>query len=70
MGWSGGSGMMDGIVRGLRKAKLPDDVRLKVYKVLVPAFEGEDCDTLYECWGADPMLDKALGPGYAPEQEG
>jgi hypothetical protein len=40
---------MDATIRALRKAKVDDKAREKVYRELIPAYENEDCDTLYEC---------------------
>lgn len=60
MGWSSGSGMMSDIISGLKKVEKDAAKRQAIYEVLIPAFENQDCDTLYECEGADPAFKKAL----------
>lgn len=58
MGWASGSCLMDDVIQGLKK-KLPPDVRREVYKVLIPAFEDSDCDTLMECFDSDKAFVEA-----------
>lgn len=58
MGWAGGSGLMSGII-GVLKPKVTDDVRRQVYVELIGLFEGEDADTLKECFDDDPVFVEA-----------
>lgn len=60
MGWGSGSGLMEDIIRGLKRKALNDATRRRVYHVLVPVFLNADCDTLYELEGMDPVFDKVL----------
>ncbi len=60
MGWASGSRMMSGIAAKLI-AKVPDEAsRYEIYRILITEFEEMDCDTLDECRGDDPALDRAL----------
>lgn len=48
---------------------LPARKRKTVAKKLFDAFEGEDCDTLYECRGLYPEFDEVLDEAYPVEDE-
>jgi hypothetical protein len=41
---------------------IPDlfEIRRRIYVDLIKAFEGDDCDTLEECWGDDEAFNRAL----------
>lgn len=61
MGWSSGSELMDAIIVSTKKNVKDENVRRRLYEDFIAAFEYADCDTLYECEGADPAFDKAIG---------
>lgn len=58
MGWSSGSVLMRDIIASLNEAKIDDKKRHIAYKGIIKAFENEDCDTLCECLGNDPIFDE------------
>ena len=60
MSWSGGSELMSSIISSLLKNGINDEIRYEIYNDLIPVFEQEDCDTLYECAVEDDMFHKAL----------
>jgi hypothetical protein len=60
MGWSSGSGLMSDIIFGLKKVEKDAARREAIYGVLIPAFEDQDCDTLYECEREDKAFKAAL----------
>jgi hypothetical protein len=58
---------MRDIIGALRKARVKPKERAKIYNILIPAFEGHDCDTLQECASDDPMFAQVydkLNPSY------
>jgi len=59
MGWASGSSLMSEVIRSM-KAEVDSKPRRRVYKILIPAFAGMDCDTLDECRGEDPVYDAEL----------
>ena len=60
MSWSSGSVIMSEIITAL-KTKIPDDkLRQEVYEALIPPFEDNDCDTLYECVREDEAFKAAM----------
>jgi uncharacterized membrane-anchored protein YjiN (DUF445 family) len=61
MGWSGGSGLFDSLIKTMKRNVPDEKARANVYKTMIRAFEDEDADTLDECRGQDPVFDKALG---------
>ncbi len=68
MGWSSGSRLFGRIVEELED-EVPDlDTRMGIYRVLIPLFEDEDCDTLEECLGLDTAFDEVWQELY-PELE-
>ncbi len=67
MGWSSGTELMREIIHGLKKSGVVN--RSAVYKVLIPAFENQDCDTLYECCDSDIQFKRTFEKMYPPEAE-
>jgi hypothetical protein len=68
MGWSSGSRLFGRIVEELED-EVPDlDTRMGIYRVLIPLFEDEDCDTLEEVLGLDTAFDEVWQELY-PELE-
>lgn len=58
MGWAGGSSLCWEVIKAAKKAIPDKEKRAKFYESLIVAFENEDCDTLHECWSADPVFKK------------
>lgn len=59
MGWASGSSLFADVITAI-KDHIPSKEKEGVYTALIDAFEDEDCDTLDECVGIDPKLDKIL----------
>lgn len=68
MGWGSGSTLMDKIIHALKPEVKSKPARKKIYKLLIEAFEDQDCDTLYECVGQDEIYDELWEELY-PEEE-
>ena len=51
MGWSTGSRLFSRIIEDLEDEITSTETRENIYKLLIPLFEDEDCDTLDECLG-------------------
>lgn len=60
MGWGSGSCLMRDIICALKKTKIKSKERIKLYKILIPEFEGHDCDTLYECCEYDAAFQQVF----------
>ena len=60
MGWGSGSLVMADIMAGLREEVPQDDLRERIYQVVIRALEASDWDTQDECMGSDPAFDRAL----------
>lgn len=59
MGWSGGADLMGDVIMSAKKVITNKDQRCMFYKLIIPSFEGFDCDNLCECKGIDMMFDHA-----------
>ena len=57
MGWSGGADLMADVIMSAKKVITNKDERCMFYKLIIPSFEGFDCDNLEECKGIDKMFD-------------
>jgi len=68
MGWGSGSYLMIDIIRALKRARISPKDRTKIYKVLIPAFEDHDCDTLYECVDDDAAFKQVYEKLNPPEE--
>ena len=60
MGWASGGEIAEDMVKGLKKAKVDDKTRERVYKILIKSLFAGDWDTQGEMIGMDPMFDKVL----------
>lgn len=58
MGWASGSALFSEVWKAVRK-HLPKNKRVDVCKKLIEEFESEDCDTICECFGDDPVIEQA-----------
>lgn len=68
MSWSSGSEIFTGLIDVL-KDKVDDlPLREEIYQVMIPLFEEQDCDTLYECVGADKAFDNVYTRLYPETQ--
>jgi hypothetical protein len=68
MSWSSGSRMMGEIIQAVTEAGINNRKRIAIYEILIPVFEDNDCDTLYECMGDDPSFDTAYR-GFHKEED-
>lgn len=60
MGWSSATGIMDEIIKAVKK-NVPDvNTRKKIYKPIVLALESEDWDTQDECLDQDLAFDEVM----------
>lgn len=55
MGWASGSSLLDEIAKEVMPKVKPEE-RHELAKKLIDLFEGEDCDTIYECEQDDIQL--------------
>ena len=71
MGWSGGSEMMDRMIRVIENPLYDFDSATKIdlYGELIEVFEDQDCDTLYESLGQSMFFDIAYNERYPQEDE-
>jgi len=60
MGWASGSIVMEEIIEVVQAEIKDPEVRLRLYKGIIVALEGQDWDTQDECEGTDDAYDKAL----------
>lgn len=60
MGWASASEIVEKIIKTTKKHVPDEKTRVKMYKVIIRAFQDEDWDTEDECEGLDPAFDKAL----------
>jgi hypothetical protein len=60
MGWANGSDLLWEIIAPIKKSIPNPKTREKCYRQIIEAFSNQDCDTLSECYGADPVFDRAL----------
>jgi len=58
MSWSEGSEIMDMIIKAI-KEKIDSEDKEVIYRDFIQYFEDNDCDTLEECLGEDPVFDRA-----------
>lgn len=70
MGWASGSAAMNDIIGKMLDA-FPDDedIRKKIYDILIETFEELDCDTLHECLGEDEAFDFVYRDLYPGDEE-
>lgn len=64
MGWASGSGVAYRMINVIYEHVKNDRVRLEIYREMIEALEDQDCDTLCECVGIDPVYDS-----FFPEDE-
>jgi hypothetical protein len=72
MSWSNGSRLFSRIIEDLGDEVTSTSTRESIYKLLIPLFEDEDCDTLDECLGLDPAFDTVFNdmyPEYSSEED-
>ena len=69
MGWSGGADLMADVIMSAKKVITNKDERCMFYKLIIPSFEGFDCDTLCECRGIDKMFDHAYNQLHEGDEE-
>ena len=69
MGWSGGADLMGDIIMSAKKVITDKDQRCTFYKLIIPSFEGFDCDNLEECKGIDKMFDHAYNQFFEDDEE-
>ena len=60
MGWASGSQVMEEIIEVVQTEIKDPKVRLRLYKCIIGALEGQDWDTQNECEGTDNAYDEAL----------
>ncbi len=61
MGWCGGSDVARDMIEAINE-NIPDaKTKRKLYCALINALESQDCDTLHEAAGEDPVFDKLIG---------
>jgi hypothetical protein len=59
MGWASGSRLCSEVIDIVRRHVPEWWMRVRIYKELIVAFEGEDCDTLFECLDKDSAFAEA-----------
>lgn len=64
MGWASGSGLFSDIIEAVVDSGLDETTRRELYERFIEIFEGEDCDTLYECVGQDKAFDEVFNARY------
>lgn len=69
MGWSGGADLMADVIMSAKKVITNKDQRCSFYKLIIPSFEGFDCDNLCECKGIDMMFDHAYNQLHPEHDE-
>ncbi len=69
MGWGSGSRLMSDVISAMGEGEVAPTARVKVYGILIDAFENQDCDTLDECLGEDPAYDEAYFGLHPPEED-
>jgi len=69
MSWKSGSELFDKIIRILGDNIYDEEIRESIYLQLIPVFEDNDCDTLYELLEQDKAFDAAYKSLYKPENE-
>ena len=64
MGWASGSELFERIAKTISGYVGDPEKRHKIYRQMYEDFRDFDCDTLYECKGIDPELDKIIDEDY------
>jgi len=59
-GWKSGVKVFTDIVNAVYETVSDDNVRERLYEQFIEIFEEHDIDSLGECFGIDPILDKIL----------
>ena len=70
MGWGSGTGLMAEVIYAVDEYVESEEVRTKVYTLLIQAFEDRDWDGIDEMMGIDPAFDQAarkIHPGWFNE---
>lgn len=67
MGWASGRSLMEEIMPAVQE--LPRKFRHRLYVALIEAFEGNDCDTLYECCDSSPDFKLAFEEVNPPDDD-
>ena len=69
MGWSSGSDLFESVAKVI-KEHVPDfDMRVAMYRDIIPAFEDADWDTMDEAVGCDPAYDHVFAEMFPDEDE-
>lgn len=58
MGWASGSDVAYNMIKAIQENVPDDDIRRVLYETLIDSLEDQDCDTLCECVGIDPVYDE------------
>lgn len=67
MGWAGGSELAEVLIRNIKKNVKDSAVKKTLYKTIIVEFENQDCDTMCECLGIDPIYDSLFNEMYPEE---
>lgn len=65
MSWGSGYLLMRDVIKGLQQKGVPDQIRLDVYSVMVPAMQARDWDTEVDAMGDDPIYDRYIMTEFA-----
>ena len=61
--------MFEKFVDFINDTDLDDEKKKEFYNVLIEAYEGFDCDIIYECSGLDTLLDEVLNEYYGLDSD-
>lgn len=68
MSWSHGSAVFAELIDVVQNVVKDDDARGQIYTKMLEVFVDEDCDTLGECLGLDPVFDQCY-VDYFPDPD-
>jgi hypothetical protein len=69
MGWSEGSVIVSGVARTVIKQGLSPAQKDAILSDLVKYVLDGDCDTIDECRGMDPVLDRIIDEQWGSDEE-
>lgn len=69
MGWSSGSTTFSQVIAAVQPEVDDKEVRKRIYRPLIAAFEDQDWDTPDECVGEDDAYDELYAELYPDEED-
>jgi len=60
MGWASGTDVAEPVIAAIKRERMSEPAKKRIYTALLEAFQAADWDCEYECAGICPVFDEVL----------